>query len=437
MDAPAMDLTRMLLDARGRTLSLIEDLTDEQLLGPHLPIVNPPLWEIGHLAWFQEKWILRHLHGEGSILKQADELYDSARIPHDVRWSLPLLSRSETLEYMQRVLDRVLRHLGKKPPGKEEFYFHHLVAFHEDMHDEAFTYTRQTLGYAPPPGSEPSEQGETAAASDRPASEDVEIPGRDFLLGATPETPFVFDNEKWAHQVFVAPFAMSRTKVTNSEFLDFVKEAGYTRPELWSQKGWQWRHDVNARHPVYWVCGSDGQWQRRHFDRLVPLEERLPVIHVSWFEAEAYCRWARRRLPTEAEWELAASAGPGRNEKTMASEKRLYPWGNTPPDGARAHLNGNCAGCIPVDALPAGDSAFGCRQMLGNAWEWTASDFEPYSGFTADPYKEYSQPWFGGTHKVLRGGAFATRARLVRNTYRNFFTPDRRDILAGFRTCRL
>jgi iron(II)-dependent oxidoreductase len=149
------------------------------------------------------------------------------------------------------------------------------------------------------------------------------------------------------------------------------------------------------------------------------------VIHVNWYEADAYCRWAGRRLPTEAEWE-AAAAGP--------DPKRRFPWGDEPPDPTRANLDGTALGCCDVAACPAGDSGFGCRQMFGNVWEWTASDFGPYPGFVPDPYKEYSQPWFG-THKVLRGGAWPTRARLLRTTWRNFYTPDRRDVWAGFRTC--
>jgi iron(II)-dependent oxidoreductase len=174
----------------------------------------------------------------------------------------------------------------------------------------------------------------------------------------------------------------------------------------------------------------------QQYDRIVPLQPDFPVIHVNWYEAEAYCRWAGRRLPTEGEWELAAAAEPTPDNKGITRRKRRYPWGDDPPRPDRANLDGMRGGCVPVSAFGAGDSAWGCRQMVGSAWEWTATSFEPYPGFRPDPYKEYSQPWFGGTHKVLRGGAFATRYRLVHNTFRNFYTPDRRDVLAGFRTCR-
>jgi iron(II)-dependent oxidoreductase len=438
MHAVAVDLIQMMKDARERTLRLVADLSDEQLIGPYLRIVNPLLWEIGHVAWFQERWVLRYLRGEAPVWKEADALYDSARVPHKERWSLPLPSRAQTLVFMQRILDNILDRLTNSTPTEEEFYFHHLAAFHEDMHAEAFTYTRQTLGYPPPRPHGSDGNGQSREAAKGPlALGDVEIPGGPFLLGATPAQSFVFDNEKWAHEVQVAPFRISRTQVTNEEIRRFVEADGYGRPEFWSEAGWQWRTAVNARHPVYWVCNSDGQWHCRHYDRMVPLARELPVIFVNWYEAEAYCRWARRRLPTEAEWEMAAAAKPEGNGKAIGPAKRRYPWGDYPPSAGRAHLDGLTAGCVPVQALPAGDSAFGCRQMLGNTWEWTASSFEPYPGFSVDPYKEYSQPWFGGTHKVLRGGAFATRSRMINNTYRNFYTPDRRDVLAGFRTCGL
>jgi iron(II)-dependent oxidoreductase len=438
MQVVAVDLARMLTDARARTLTLIRDLTDAQLIGPRLAIVNPLLWEIGHLTWFQEKWVLRHLHGEDPLLPNADALYDSAGIAHDERWSLPLPSRAETLTYMQRVLDRAIGWLSQRPPGDEEFYFYHLVGFHEDMHGEALVYTRQTLGYrAPAAQRHDGAMPIRGPTKDETETKDAEIPGGSFRLGSTRDLPFVFDNEKWAHEVHLEPFAISRTAVTNEEFRRFVEDQGYRRRQFWSKAGWRWREATNAGHPVYWVPADDGQWLCRRYDRLDPLARPLPVMHVNWYEAEAYCRWANRRLPTEAEWEAAASAEPGPDGQTIGPRKRRFPWGDTRPGPGLAHLDGASPGCIPVTALPAGDSAFGCRQMIGNVWEWTASDFEPYPGFVPDPYKEYSQPWCGGTHKVLRGGAFATCSRLVHNTYRNFYTPDRRDVLAGFRTCRL
>jgi len=432
------DLIHMLTDARARTLALVADLTDEQLIGPCLTIVNPLLWEIGHVAWFQEYWILRHVGGVDPLRKDGDRLYDSSRVAHEDRWTLPLPSRAETLRYMAEVLERILDRLAGRPLNEQEVYFHRLATFHEDMHGEASVYTRQTLGYPPPllamsSGADFPAGGEIGT----PYPGDVEIPGGTYMLGGTRELSFVFDNEKWAYPVYVRPFRIARAPVTNAEFAGFVDDRGYERQELWSESGWAWRERVNAKHPVYWQRCQSEAWLHRRYDQVVPLQPHLPVIHVNWYEAEAYCRWADRRLPTEAEWEMTASAEPIAGGQPPRAQKRRFPWGNAPPTLERVNLDLRAGGCIPVNLLPEGDSAFGCRQMTGNVWEWTASDFGSFPGFTIDPYKEYSQPWFGGTHRVLRGGAFATRSRLIRNSYRNFYTPDRRDVLAGFRTCSL
>jgi iron(II)-dependent oxidoreductase len=238
---------------------------------------------------------------------------------------------------------------------------------------------------------------------------------------------FVFDNEKWAHEVRVAPFAISRCAVMNEEFVAFVDEGGYARREWWSDEGWRWREQEPAEHPVYWIPQANGRWLQRFYDQVLPLAATHPVMHVNWYEADAFCRWARRRLPSEAEWELAASG----------MEKASYPWGEEPPSQQRAELDATSPRCAPVAAHAAGDAPNGCRQLIGNVWEWTSDDFCPYPGFEVDPYKEYSQPWFGPERKVLRGGCWATRSRLIRNTWRNYFTKERRDIFAGFRTCAL
>jgi iron(II)-dependent oxidoreductase len=255
-----------------------------------------------------------------------------------------------------------------------------------------------------------------------------------FQLGATPDLPFVFDNEKWAHPVEVSSFKIARAPVTNAEFAEFVEGGGYLRREWWSHQGWIWRTKGGFQHPIYWRRGEKG-WLRGNYDKAVPLEEHAPVIHVNWYEAEAYCNWAGRRLPTEAEWEMAASAESAGGGEGIEERKRRYPWGDEPPSPDRANLDSRFQGCVDVGALPSGDSAFGCRQMIGNVWEWTASPFYPFPGYIVDfPYREYSAPWFG-YRKVLKGGAWATRSRLGNNKYRNFFQPYRNDIFAGFRTC--
>jgi iron(II)-dependent oxidoreductase len=256
------------------------------------------------------------------------------------------------------------------------------------------------------------------------------------MFGSPAAGSFVFDNEQEIHVVQVRPFAIARTALTSAEFVAFIHDNGYQRRELWTEKGWRWREQVGADNPVYWQPASGGGWLRRHFDQWIPLEPDYPVLHVNWYEADAYCRWANRRLPTEAEWEMAASMEPTSDGRAITGHKRTFPWGEERPSADRANLDWQAMGCINVDALPAGDSAFGCRQMIGNVWEWTATNFGPYPGFVAGPYKEYSAPWFGD-HKVLRGGCWTTRSNLIRNTYRNFYKPDRRDVWAGFRTCAL
>lgn len=429
---PSREILReWILDARERTLSLVQDLSDEQLLGPQLEIVNPLLWEIGHVAWFQEKWVLRREKNAPSLRKEADNLYDSIAIPHDVRWSLPLYSREETVKYLLKVRDAVLHRLANSPLSEEEIYYQLLALYHEDMHTEAFTYTRQTHGWKAPDFVEEalSKAGEMNTSSDSEFTRgDVAVPGGEFTLGAHPnETRFIFDNEKWAHVVKVKPFLIARTPVTQSEFCEFVEAGGYEDKKNWDEESWAWKCHADAHHPVYWRK-HNGTWERRRFDRWIPLEPNKPVIHVNWFEANAYCRWAQRRLPTEAEWEFAACWD------TALGSKRRYPWGDVPPTSQHANLDWLFGDTVDVASFPKGDSPFGCRQMLGNVWEWTASPFIPYPGFSPDAYKEYSEPWFH-SRKVLRGGCWCTRSRLINNFYRNFYTPDRRDVWAGFRTC--
>jgi iron(II)-dependent oxidoreductase len=235
--------------------------------------------------------------------------------------------------------------------------------------------------------------------------------------------------------VTVRPYRIAATPVTNAEFQRFVEAGGYQQRELWSDAGWQWRLEAQAEHPVCWQR-EDDHWLWRRFDMLGPLEPFQPVIHVNWYEANAYCAWAGRRLPSEAEWELAASAERAAGGRGISDHKRRYPWGDESPSPARANLDSAAMGCLDVRTLPAGDSPFGCRQMIGNIWEWTADTFDAYPGFELDPYDTYSAPSFG-QQKVLRGGCWATRARLIRNTFRNFYTPDRNNIFAGFRTCSL
>ena len=255
------------------------------------------------------------------------------------------------------------------------------------------------------------------------------------MFGATQQDSFVFDNEKWAHEVKIKPFRIAKAAVSNADYLKFVEAGGYSKKQYWNDKGWLWRQTSNLKHPIYWRQGEQG-WEIKQFDQWKPMPMNAAIIHVCWFEAQAYCRWAGRRLPTEAEWEVAASAQESSNGKTLSSTKRHFPWGNEPPRADQVNLDGYALGTVDVGAHAAGDSAFGCRQMIGNVWEWTQDTFGPYPGFEADMYQDYSQPLFGIT-KVLRGGAWTTRARMIRNTWRTYYGPDRNDVFAGFRTCSL
>ncbi len=421
-------------DAYARTQALVADLSPAQFDVPLHSLVNPLRWELGHVTFFYEAFVLQMLGQTSPLLQGAADLYDSFKVDHDDRWSLPLPSLQQTREYRQRVQDALVERLSGRAPTAQETYLYLLSVLHEDMHGEACVYMRQTLSYPAPPLGSAAPTALPVHLGGGPLPGDVAIPGGTFYLGATPEQPFVFDNEKWAHPVEVAPFRIARAPVTNREFAAFIDDGGYTRRALWSTQGWVWRGKAQAQCPLYWQ--RQGQaWVQRSFDTLVPLPPHAPVVHVTWYEAEAYCHWAGRRLPTEAEWELAASAEPSADGHGMTARKRRYPWGDTPPTPEQANLDTQYMGCVDVGAFPAGESAFGCRQMAGNIWEWTASAFYPFPGYLVDyPYREYSAPWFG-YRQVLKGGAWATRSRLAYNTYRNFFPPARQDVYAGFRTC--
>ncbi len=433
-ELPAAELTELVADAHERTLQCVADLDDSQLTVPLLEIVNPFLWELGHVAFFHDVFLLRLLEGSDPVMAGGDDLYNSFKVDHDDRWSLPLPSRAETLDYMRRVMELVVERLNSRQPSAVETYLYLLAVHHEDMHDEAFTYMRQTLGYPEPAFAGAGTGATPDALGGGPLPGDVDVPAAVFQLGATPDAPFVFDNEKWTHPVELPAFQIARAPVTNAEFAAFVDDGGYLRPELWSNQGWVWRTKTGAQCPIYWRRGEQG-WLRRHFDKVVPVEEHAPVVHVNWYEAEAYCSWAGRRLPTETEWEMAASAAPADGGTGTTGHKSRYPWGDDPPTPDRANLDSRFLGCFDVGAFAAGDSAFGCRQMIGNVWEWTASPFYPFPGYVVDfPYREYSAPWFG-YRQALKGGAWATRSRLAYNTYRNFFQPYRNDLFAGFRTC--
>lgn len=410
IDSPTMrqagrDLLGLaLMDARNQTLHLIEQY--QQALGvqgmdfPCLPELNPPLWELGHIGWFQERWIGRNLQRHqgprgdplatqlASLLPYADLWWDSSLVPHDSRWSLDLPSLTDTKAYLLTTLESTLDLLAKTPDEDDALYFYRLALFHEDMHGEAFLYMAQTL----------SLPLKLALPAPTVAREPLWVPATRWQLGLDAGQGFTFDNERPAHEVAVPEFEIDAQPVNWSQYVEFVADGGYDRPEFWLPAGWDWlqdkAHSEGRRAPrhVEQIGVARGGGQGAVLQTLFGQTQRrageLPAMHLSWWEADAWCRWAGRRLPTEVEWELAAHT----------AERRGFRW--------------------------------------GDVWEWTASSFFGYPGFAADPYRDYSEPWFG-THKVLRGASFATRARLKSPKYRNYYLPGRDDIFCGFRSCAL
>ncbi len=413
-------------DARDRTLAVLDELDDSQLdVPPYLPTVNPFRWEMGHVAWFQDHFVLQQGLGLDATDPAADKLYDSAAVGHERRWRQEPESRTRVRGYVNAVCDRVLDALEAHEPTPELRDLTLLAIFHADMHNEASIYMRQALGLPAPCRVEALPLATTPTPDG-----DVVIAGGNFQLGAQDDDHFAFDNERSPHAVELAPFTIARLPVSQAELAAFADDGGYQTQALWSRAGWSWRQALSAEQPCYWRRNGGGGWLRRSFETWRPIEPELPASHVSWYEADAWCRWAGRRLPSEAEWEVAADV----SGSSGAASKRSHPWGEALPDSEFANLDARVLGCAPRGAYPAGDTPEGCRQLWGNVWEWTASTFLPYPGFEVGVYAEYSEPWFGA-RKVLRGGCWATRSRMLRNSFRNFYTPDRRDVYAGFRTC--
>jgi iron(II)-dependent oxidoreductase len=412
-----------------RTLELLDSLDDEQLNVPYEPGINPPVWELGHAAFFYEYFVLRALDHTGPAMPGYDEIWDSFEIKHSDRWKEGVVpNKATTLDYYRRTIDSVRKRIEERDLTPTDHYLYKYSIFHQHMHIESMIWSRQTLGYASPPGSNVPREG---AVSDAMAAGDAQVAGGSYTIGLPADseqratTHFGFDNEKPQFEMEIGSFKISKTLVSNREFLEFVEDAGYENPELWSCGGRQWLATCRRIQPRYWTQSSDGSWLHQRFDRQQDLPLDVPVMHVTFWEAEAFARWAGRRLSTEFEWEAAARGADG----------RLYPWGSE-PDGSSVDMDGTSLGLLPVTALQDGAAPSGCLQMIGTAWEWTTSQFLPYNGYCVDMYPYMSTLQFGD-HKVARGGSCATSSCLIRNTYRQAYQPFRDDVFTGFRTCAL
>jgi iron(II)-dependent oxidoreductase len=424
-------IAELLAEARARTLFLVSPLSDQDLHTQHDPLMSPILWDLGHIAHFEELWLTRNLDGPIEFVEMPG-MYNPFEYPRSTRGALPLPALERCRAIMDEIRARVLARmettdLDEANPLLREGYVYRMVLQHEYQHNETILQTLQLKLGAPysPPGrfDLPS-----ARAGGTAAGHMVRFPGGTVEIG-TDDRSAAYDNERRRHRVEVQPFSIDVDPVSNGEFLAFIAAGGYDRPEYWSEGGRRWLAETGARSPKYWFA-SEGRWMTRTMDRTGPVDPSHPVCHVSCYEAEAFARFAGKRLPTEIEWETAASWDPA------AGRKRRFPWGDDPATPQLANVDQLGFGTAPRGAYPRNVSPIGCRGMIGDVWEWTASDFQPWPGFEAFPYREYSEVFFGDEYKVLRGGSWATRPGAVRNTFRNWDYPIRRQIFSGFRCAR-
>jgi iron(II)-dependent oxidoreductase len=431
----AGDLAR----ARERTLRLV-DFDDAELCRCYDPLMSPLVWDLAHIGQQEELWLLRGGDPDrpGMLPPGVDDLYDAFVHSRAGRADLPLLSPSQARTYCRTVRCAALDALdvlsdepvadpgpllpGPPRPGSSpgRFVFA-MVVSHENQHDETMLQAHNLRTGAPllaagaglPPG-----RSGLAGTS-------VPVPGGPFVCGVDAASePFALDNERPAHVRDVAAFRIGRVPVTNGEWRAFVDDGGYRQPRWWSPRGWQHRQQAGLTAPQFWDVDRQTRTRFGHVEDL-PADE--PVCHVSYFEAEAYAAWAGARLPTEAEWEKACAWDPA------VGARRRYPWGAERPSATRANLGGAALRPAPVGAYPAGASAYGAEQMLGDVWEWTSSPLRAWPGFVPMIYQRYSQPFFGGDYRVLRGGSWAVEPAILRPSFRNWDHPYRRQIFAGVR----
>ncbi|YCM46388.1 SUMF1/EgtB/PvdO family nonheme iron enzyme [Verrucomicrobiaceae bacterium 227] len=423
------EIARELETVDRRSRELLADLSDEQLRVPYERGINPPIWELGHSAFFYEYFLLRKHGNQTARMPGYDEVWDSFEIMHKHRWTPGVVpDRATMLDYYSRVMDETRGRIDVLELDSYEHYLFRYVIHHQQMHLESLIWARQTLGYPAPafsdhPQPSPGSPGESG---------DAAISGGEYFIGMPDGVPgeaghpFSFDNERPGFRIELPPFKISKTLVSNREFLEFVNDGAYQNPALWNLGGqcWLGEGEGGSRDlPAYWRLRQDGSPQVRKFETWIDLPLDAPALHLSVWEAEAFCRWAGRRLPTEPEWE-AAARGP---------EALPFPWGKDVKTSC-LDMDGTLYGTAPATAFAEGASPGGCLQMLGTAWEWTSSQFLPYDGFKIDMYHYMSVLQFGD-HRVTKGGSCATSSALIRNSYRQAYHPSRTDAFTGFRTC--
>jgi gamma-glutamyl hercynylcysteine S-oxide synthase len=416
--------------ARARTNALTEIVDDKDLTRRHSPLTSPLVWDLTHVGVVEERWLLRNLAGADPLLPdEVASLYDALRYPWPTRSELPLLAPDKARKYIEQVRGRVLDLVSRisfADAGRlaaDGFVFG-LVAQHEQQHDEKMLITHQMRQGDPvlrAPAPLP------AMGAPQPDTE-VLVPAGPFTMGTSTD-PWARDNERPAHPVDVPAFWIDAYPVTNGQFQAFIENGGYEDHRLWAPRGWEYRKQADFSAPLFWQW-ENGSWWRQRFGRMEPIPESEPVVHVSWFEADAYARWTGRRLPTEAEWEKAARFDPA------TGVSRRYPWGDQPPSEDRANLGQRHLSPAPIGSYPDGASALGVHQLIGDVWEWTGSQVTGYPGFEAWPSREQSEAHFGSGHRILRGGSFGTDPLASQGTFRNWDSPLRRQIFAGFRCVR-
>jgi gamma-glutamyl hercynylcysteine S-oxide synthase len=417
--------------ARVRSLGLTTGVLDvDELLAQHSRLMSPLVWDLAHVGNYEELWLLRAAAGIDPMRPEIDDIYDAFEHPRAERPTLPLLRPDEAQSYLRVVRAKVLDSLDRvrfdpSNPLLDNGFVYGMVVQHEHQHDETMLATHQlrrgaaVLADVPPEPAPPDAQR---------LPTEVLVPAGEFAMG-TSDDYWAYDNERPQHDVFLPSFWIDTTPVANRAYASFVDAGGYEDHRWWTPQGWDWRCASGKRTPAFWRRDG-GEWLRRRFGRVEPIPMDQPVQHVCAHEADAYARWAGRRLPSEAEWEKAASWDP------VALRKRRFPWGDQDPTPLQANLGQRHHQPAPAGSYPDGGSAYGARQLIGDVWEWTSSTFASYPGFRPFPYKEYSEVFFGPDYRVLRGGSWATDLTASRSTFRNWDYPMRRQIFAGFRCAR-